>query len=83
MERRLNRLDTLSRRRAPQPARQTRDLERLDVSETDGLIAITAKLQGLPPLPNGWADLSPLSDDELDRLAELTAKLEGMEMEVS
>ncbi len=80
MERRLNRVDTLARRRAPAAAPQARDLDRLDASERDELFAITAKLQGLPPQWNGWADLGPLSDGELDRLAELTAKLEGVEV---
>ncbi len=80
MERRLSRLDTLARRRAPQPAHQTRDLDRLDMAEIDELTQITAKLQGLPPLPNGEQDLGPLSDGELDRLAQLAAKLEGVEV---
>jgi len=83
MEKRIDRLNAAYRRRAPQPAHQPRDLERLGASERDELFAITAKLQGLPPLPNGEQDLSVFSDDELDRLAELAAKLEGIEMEVS
>ncbi len=80
MERRLSRLDTLARRRAPQSAPQPRDLNALSAAERDELIAITAKLQGLPPLPNGEQDLSVFSDAELDRLATLAAKLEGVEV---
>ena len=83
MERRLSRLDTLARRRAPQPVRQTYDMSALDTREQYELDQLLAKLQGLAPLPNGEQDLGVFSDDELDRLAELAAKLEGIEMEVS
>ena len=75
MQRRLNRLDILSRRREPPPVCQTCDLDRLDMSEKVELDQLLAKLEGLAPRPNGRADLTPLADDELNRLTELAEKM--------
>ncbi len=81
MERRLDRLDVVYRRREPQPARRTYDVSALDMYEKYELDQLLARLEGLAPRPNGRADLSPLSDDELDRLCEFAEKM--MTTEVS
>jgi hypothetical protein len=77
MERRLARLDLIYRRRsAPRFAAQTFDLSRLTQDERLDLDDVLAKLDGLPPRPNGRPDLSPLSDEELERVAELSEKMQ-------
>ncbi len=75
MERRINRLDILYRRREPQPARQPYDVSVLSTHEKHELGQLLVKLEGLAPRPNGRADLSPLTDDELDRLCEFAEKM--------
>ena len=68
------RLDTLTKRyphrSAPPPAF---DFSALTMEECFELDAILAKLEGVPPHPNGRPDLSPLSDANLERLEALAA----------
>ena len=58
------------RRPAPPPAF---DFSGLTLEEQFELDAILAKLEGVPPLPDGRRDLSPLSDTDLERLDALAA----------
>jgi hypothetical protein len=70
------RLDALTARypRRPEQA-PALDLSALTLEERFELDAILVKLEGMPPLLNGRADLSPPSDAELERLHELSDRI--------
>jgi hypothetical protein len=68
------RLDALTKRYPSRPAPPPAfDFSALTSEECFELDTILAKLEGVPPLPNGRPDLSPLSDTDLERLDALAA----------
>jgi hypothetical protein len=75
MEKRLARLEILYQRQAAAlPAAPVYDFDQLTLDERHELDDLLAKVEGLPPRPNGRPELSPLSDAELERAFELSEK---------
>jgi hypothetical protein len=71
-----HRLDRLHRHYPQRPERTSAlDFSSLTPEERFELDTILAKLEGVPPLPNGRPDLSPLSDAELERLHDLADRI--------
>jgi hypothetical protein len=75
MERRLARLEIVyQRQEAARPMVPTYDFGQLTQDERLEFDDLLAKVEGLPPRPNGRPELSPLSDAELERAYELSEK---------
>ena len=76
LDRRLNRLQLVYRRREPPPGPGTSfDPQRLSFAEQ---IELDDLLRPLAPLPGERWDLDSLTDEQLERAAELTRKAEGL-----